>query len=132
FEVIVVDGDSTDATASIVEALAACDPRVRLDRQKRTGIVDGRNRGAMLARGEYLAWLDADDLAVRHRLERQVRFLDAHPGVAAVGGTIVVTDESLRPFLTVRYPTDSAEIAARLPQANVLAASTMMIRLSAY
>jgi glycosyltransferase involved in cell wall biosynthesis len=131
-ELIVVDGGSTDRTSSIVEDISAQDARVRLVRQAHTGIVDGRNRGAALARGEYLAWLDADDVAAPHRFERQVQFLDIHAGVAAVGGNIVVTDEHLRPRLRVTYPTDSAQIAATLPDANVLATSATMLRLSAY
>jgi glycosyltransferase involved in cell wall biosynthesis len=132
FEVIVADGDSTDGTAAAVEMLAARDVRVHLDRQQRTGIVDGRNRGATLARGQYLAWLDADDVALPYRLERQVQFMDTHADVAAVGGTIVVGDENLQPLITVRYPTQPARIAASLPEGNVLAASAAMIRTSAY
>jgi glycosyltransferase involved in cell wall biosynthesis len=112
--------------------LAARDPRVHLDRQKRTGIVDGRNRGAQLARGEYIAWLDADDLALPHRIGRQVAFMDAHADVAAVGGKITVVDEHLRPLIAVRYPTRARQIARALPDGNVMAASAAMIRLSAY
>jgi glycosyltransferase involved in cell wall biosynthesis len=131
-EVIIVDSDSTDMTPHIVERLAARDPRVRLLRDSRTGIVDSRNRGAALAQGEYLAWLDADDVALPGRLQRQVQFLDAHPDVVAVGGTIVVTDEHLRELLRVTYPTTSARIASALPEGNVLAMSATTMRLSAY
>jgi glycosyltransferase involved in cell wall biosynthesis len=131
-ELIVVDGGSTDKTPSIVEAIREHDQRLRLFRQSHTGIVDGRNRGAELARGEYLAWLDADDVALPRRLGRQAHFLDSHPTVAAVGGAIVVTNEHLRRKLKVSYPTDSAQIAARLPEANLLATSATMLRLSAF
>jgi len=131
-EVIVVDGDSTDTTPRIVEEIAARDSRVRLERQAHTGIVDGRNRGAELARGEYLAWLDADDVALPRRLEHQVRFLDGHPDVAAVGASIVVTDLHLRGHLRVTYPLESAQIAAMLPEANVLATSATTLRLAAF
>lgn len=131
-EVIVIDGDSTDATRAIVEEIAARDSRVRLVRQAHTGIVDGRNRGAALARGEYLAWLDADDVALPCRLRYQVQFLDAHPDVAAVGGTIVVTDAHLRARLRVTYPLESAQIASVLPEANVLATSATTLRLAAF
>jgi GT2 family glycosyltransferase len=131
-EVIVVYGGSSDGTQNIVERAAAADSRVRLERQVHTGIVDARNLGAGLARGQYLAWLDADDVAVPHRIERQVQFMDMHPNVAALGGSMLVADQKLRPILPVRYPTQPAQISATLPDANALAASTAMIRASAY
>lgn len=131
-EVIVVDGGSTDGTLKIVERAAADNPRIRFERQVNTGIVDARNLGASLARGEYLAWLDADDVAVPHRIEQQVQFMDMHPNIAALGGSILVADQHLRPILPVRYPTQPAQVSATLPDANALAASTALIRASAY
>jgi len=62
FELIVVDDGSSDATAGIVECLAATDPRVRLVRQVNAGVAAARNQAIRLARGEFLAPLDADDL----------------------------------------------------------------------
>jgi glycosyltransferase involved in cell wall biosynthesis len=132
FEIIVVDGGSTDRTASVVEELASDERRIRLHRQEHLGIVAGRNRGASLARAPYIAWLDADDVAVPRRLEWQVAFMDARPKLGALGGSVVATDKRLRPLLQMRYPTASTRIAATLLEGNALAASTAMIRASAY
>jgi hypothetical protein len=132
FELIVVVADSSDRTSTIVKRAAAEDSRIRLQRQPRTGIVDGRNLGAQLARAPYIAWLDADDVAVPRRLELQVRFMDRHPDVAVLGGSILATDQTLKALFPVRYPTDIGRVSATLPRANALAASTAMIRTSAY
>ena len=132
FEVIVVDDGSTDETARIVSEVAVIDRRIQLHRQEHRGVVAARNLAASIASGMYLAWLDADDVALPRRIESQVRFMDAHPHTAALGGTIALTDVDLKVLLRMRYPTDPRQIGARLINGNVFAASAAMIRLSAY
>jgi len=103
FEIIIIDDGSTDATGPILEGLAAKDDRVRLIRQENKGICGARNIGNHLARGEFLALMDADDIALPERLRVQVDFLNTHSEVILVGSSFYLIDEKGR-FLTVLYP----------------------------
>ena len=76
FEVIVVDNGSTDHTG---EVLARFDDRVRLVLTGRSSIGGARNEGIQRATGEYLAFLDSDDLWKPEKLERHLKFAQDHP-----------------------------------------------------
>ncbi len=80
FEVIVVDDGSTDDTPAILAAQT--DPRVRPVRKENGGTSSARNHGRTLARGEFLTFLDADDLWRPTFLERHLEVLDAEPELA--------------------------------------------------
>jgi glycosyltransferase involved in cell wall biosynthesis len=81
-EVIVVDDASTDNTAQVVADLG--DPRVRLVRLDKVGVGAARNRGICLARGRFIAFLDADDRWCAGKLTRQIALLEAEPDVGFV------------------------------------------------
>jgi glycosyltransferase involved in cell wall biosynthesis len=77
FELVVVDDGSTDGTLA---ALASFRGDVQiLSREKRQGVSAARNLGARAATGEWLAFLDSDDLWLPDKLARQVEYLQAHP-----------------------------------------------------
>ena len=89
FEVVVVDDGSTDGTGGILATYAARDARLRVIAQPNGGIVSALNTGLAQCRGEIVARMDADDVALPHRLSFQVGWLDAHPGCVLVGGYAV-------------------------------------------
>jgi glycosyltransferase involved in cell wall biosynthesis len=94
-ELIVVDDASTDETAGVLGAID--DKRVRVFRNEgQAGLAASLNRGLEHAEGRYVARLDADDVALPQRLERQVDRLRAEPRCAVVGSAIVDLDESGR------------------------------------
>lgn len=85
YELIVVDDGSEDATPAVLDAVG--DPRLRRYRQPvNLGVAAAVNLAHAVADGEYLARMDADDIALPERLDKQVTFLDDHPEVWACGG----------------------------------------------
>ena len=94
-EVIVIDDESSDQTASVVRRAMANDSRIRLVEQKNTGLAGARNRGIREARGEFIAFLDHDDLWHPDKLALQVALLDSHPlaGLASCYSALIDEDQ---------------------------------------
>lgn len=84
-ELLVLDDGSTDDTAAIVREIAAADARVQVIACGRIGLVPALNLGFRLAKGEFVARMDADDVCDQYRFVRQVAYLRVHPDVAVVG-----------------------------------------------
>jgi len=79
FEIIVVDGGSTDGTVEYVQRLFSSDERIRLIHQNKGKIGEARNIGIRKARYDWIACLDADDIAYPEWLASAVRFLEDNP-----------------------------------------------------
>lgn len=83
FEFVIVDNCSTDGTRDYLREIARTDSRIKLLLNERDlGHSGGLNRGLAACRGEWIARIDADDVALPRRLERQLAFVQAHPKVA--------------------------------------------------
>lgn len=81
FELIVIDDGSTDTGGKVIEKYRALDARIVVRRQENLGVTEALNRGLAMARGEYLARMDADDIALPNRFARQIEFMRDHPQV---------------------------------------------------
>ena len=111
WELIVVDDGSTDESLSMLQALS--DPRVTL-------LADGKNRGlavrlnqiTRMARGAYLARMDADDLMHPRRLELQLAFLEGRADIDLIGCGLLVLDRNLQPAGVRQYPFAHEDICA--------------------
>jgi hypothetical protein len=85
FEFLIIDDGSKDKTGEMLAEYARRDARVRVVTQENRGLIASLNRGMEMARGELIARMDADDVALAERLERQVSFLREHPEVGLLG-----------------------------------------------
>src|SRR5437879_2375502 len=102
FELLVVDDGSQDETPEILAEVR--DERLLVLRQERLGLVAALNRGIGAAHAPYLARMDADDVSLPERLERQLAYLDARPQVALVAPGVEAIDEQGRPGRVVVLP----------------------------
>jgi glycosyltransferase involved in cell wall biosynthesis len=88
FECIVIDNNSTDKSPELVSDFISNHPCFSLIKEPRQGVMYASNAGCKLAKGEFVARMDADDEALPSRLQLQVDFLDTHQQTDAVGGLV--------------------------------------------
>jgi len=128
-ELIVVDDDSTDATPGILASFR--DPRLQVIRRARGGLTSALNAALRLSQAPLVARLDADDVALPARLERQLAFLSAHPDVGLVGTAAREVDASGREVAIVRSPADDTGIRRALIRRNPFVHSSVVMRRAA-
>jgi len=127
FEFLIVDDASADATGVVISSYD--DPRIRLvENSEHRGLTASLNRGVGLARGRYLARMDADDLSDPERLERQVEFLEAHPECALVATYARKIDSNGSEVGVARTPVSAEETRQLLRRGNCITHGTVMIR----
>src|SRR6185369_6325417 len=100
-EVIVVDDASSDETAEVCKSVAGI-KYVRLERNQ--GVAGARNLGILESSGQYLAFLDDDDLRIAGSLDLQARALDEDPEAGFICGAMIMADQDYQPTGEVVSP----------------------------
>ena len=128
WELLIVDDGSTDSTRKIIEEYVKADDRVRLIEGKRKGIGGALNLGMEMAEGNYIARMDADDISLPMRLEKQVEFMEGHKevGVCATQFKEYAFHKAQQKNMCDTF-TDQ-DIKARLIFSNALGHPTIMFR----
>jgi GT2 family glycosyltransferase len=126
FELIAIDDGSTDGSAGILDAVR--DPRVRVIHQANVGLAASLNWGIALARGEYIARHDHDDLSLPTRFARQVQFLEHNPDCALVGTRAEIRSNNGPATRFHDHPTDDAGLRFELLFDNPFVHSSVMLR----
>lgn len=129
FEFIVVDDASSDRSALVLHSVR--DGRLRLIRNKKQlGLSRSLNKGLTIAKGKYVARMDADDISLSKRLAAQYSFLETHPSIDVLGTWTKTL--GLRSEQVWRYSTKDAEIRAEMLFNSVLVHSSVMLRRSTF
>lgn len=127
FEFIIIDDGSSDGTSSIINDNYNDKRIIYVKNSENKGIVYSLNRGLALAKGKYIARMDADDICVETRLTDQVNFLDTHPDID-ICGAYVQNFSDLGLGEVRKYPVSSEIIRASLVFNNVFAHPVVMMR----
>jgi len=132
FEFIIVDDNSNDSTPAILKQYAQKYPKkirvITMDRTLNGGGDKCANEAAKVARGTYIARMDADDIAHPMRLEKQVAFLEAHKDIYLVGSNADVIDGSGKVIGEKLEPETTDEIYSAYASFHPLIHPTCMIR----
>lgn len=110
FEFIIIDYGSTDSSKEIAAHYAEKDPRVCVHQIPHCGLGEARNAACSLARGRYIAMMDADDVALPERLQLEVGFMEKHPRVGLLGGAVQWINAAGRSVYIGRVPTEDKQL----------------------
>ena len=131
FEFIIVDDGSNDSTPRVLEEFAEEDSRVVLVKnEENLGLTLSLNAGFQVARGEYIARQDADDVSLPNRLVLQAQSLDEHPEVGVLGTWVLNTDEKDNEIDRWETPIYPGMVRWSLLFGNALVHGSVMIRRS--
>ncbi|MBI5114994.1 glycosyltransferase family 2 protein [Candidatus Poribacteria bacterium] len=129
FEFLIVNDGSTDVTARILKEF--CDPRIKvIENTRNEGLTRSLIKGCGIARGEYIARMDADDISYPMRLQKQVEFLEANADYSVAGTQFHFVDSSGKRRQTSGMPYLTEEIRQVLSrtQSPVAHGSVMFVR----
>ena len=129
FEFLIINDGSTDATVEIINSYT--DHRVRLvHNDANLGLIATLNKGLDMARGEFVARQDADDISHPTRLEKQISFMDSHPEVVLLGTQVHYIDQYGKKYNSYGEYKARGELAIRwqLIFDNPFAHSSVMMR----
>jgi len=132
FELLILNDGSSDRSAEIAKSYS--DERIRYFEHPNIGLAATLNKGASLARGEFLLRQDQDDLSYSDRFAKQIAYLENHPEVALLGtwARIISEKESDYDFRYHKHPTSQAAIAFNVIFDSPFVHSSIVMRRSAF
>lgn len=130
FEFIIINDGSVDNTSKILDSYS--DGRIRLIERENRGFAHSLNEGIQLAKGRYIARMDADDVALENRLQLQYEFMESYPGVDILGGQADIIDEYGRLIGEMRKPVSWPNISQYIKYACPLCHPTYFVRKHVY
>lgn len=131
FEFLIINDGSSDGSEEIILKYAAADPRINyVKNEHNIKLIATLNKGIKLAKGKYIVRMDADDISVPERIEKQVSFMESHPSVGVCGSYFTVFGEEVKKTYVVTRPLGNETIKASLLFTNSLGHPNVIIRKS--
>lgn len=129
FELIVVNDGSTDKTKEILDQYASRDTRIYPHHQPKSGRASSLNTAFHLARGDFIAIMDSDDLSLPNRLARQLAYMESNSHIGLVGSYYEQIDGRDQTIKTVdRVPCEPDAVRAMLLTDNPICHGTVFVR----
>ena len=131
FELIIIDDGSSDESAEIIQKNADKDKRiVALKNEQNSGICVTLNKGLDIAKGEYIARMDSDDISEPNRLVVQIDFLERNPEYGLVGSNTKIFGDNISVPYVFEFDKDWRMCIADMIYASCMAHPTVMMRAS--
>ena len=120
---------SKDNSFKILKKYAKKDKRIiLLNNEKNIGCVNTRNKGLRIAKGEYIAVMDPDDVCLKDRFKLQVDYLDKHSSIYVVGGSAIIIDEEGKKLGIVSKYDNYKKVGRKLRDFNCMLHTSIMHR----
>lgn len=128
FEFIIIDDASTDKSVEIIQSYS--DPRIQLIvKPKNSGYTDSLNYGLTIAKGEFIARMDSDDISLPTRFEKQLAFLEKNSNVAVCSSWITIFGNTAEPYV-FEAPENPLDIKLTFLSYDCVAHPAVMLRKS--
>jgi len=127
FEFLIINDGSTDKTAKILQSYH--DPRIKIiNNEKNIGLTASLNMGIDMSKSEYITRMDADDISLSTRFDKQINYMEENKDIALLGTFAHVIDENGSIIGGMYKPTDDMDIKKTLKRVNPLVHGSIMMR----
>lgn len=128
-ELLISDDSNSKNSIDFIDNIGKCDDRVRVIRKsERMGLVGAMNEALKTSKGDYIAVLDADDIAHKDRIERQVQYLQSHPEIDVLGSAMNIINEKGEITATRHYPLGGVKLLEWAVARNPIGHPTVMFK----
>jgi glycosyltransferase involved in cell wall biosynthesis len=129
FEFLIIDDGSTDDSWTIIKRFAKRDARIRKFRNKKNiGIVKSLNALIPKTKGRFVARMDADDISLPNRFDKQIAYLESNPQLVACGGQEHIMNERGRTIAEKYFPTEEKTCYNMIANIMVIQPPVLMAR----
>ena len=129
FEFIIINDGSNDSSLSLLKKYKKKDKRIIiLDNKKNLGLHISLNRGLNIAKGKYIARMDADDISLRDRFMIQFDYMEKHPEIFLIGGSAIIIDENGEKMGALLKGDNPNRIRKKLQKSNPLIHPSIIFR----